>query len=54
MDWETLLSYMFSSLFTQLNVAKEKNFMAALQKDKPNLVYIYIYIYINIYIYIYI
>ena len=36
MSWENVLGYMFSSLFTQLKVAKGYIFTMALQKDKPN------------------
>ena len=34
MDWENLLLYMFSSLFTQNNVAKGLHFTTALEKAK--------------------
>ena len=37
MDWENLLGYMFSPLFTQHKVAKGQIFTTTLQKDKSYL-----------------
>ena len=36
MNWENLLGYIFSYLYTQYKVAKRLIFTVALQKDKSN------------------
>ena len=36
MDWENLLVYMFSSLFTQNKVVKGLHFTTVVEKDKLN------------------